>query len=312
MRSMFGLLGLVLLTGHVGSATAQDSVVPEGTQFVFHLDMAAFRETQIGQQLIDVATQAAINEIGEDEQALDQVREALGFDPLTELRSVTVFGTDYERPENNLRAIVRMGATTGNLEGMMLALPEYTSETVGDRVYHAFSPDPGMTVHVTIHTAADGNKSLVVATQRAAVDSLLATLDENGQSAGVRSEGGMFLSVTVLKLPVDILDDDGPPANIAKLIRTVSLTVGERDGHFDINLQLGVEDEQRAEQIRQMAQGAAAMVAFVQDDDEDLQRVQQLLQGLTVERTGTDVGLHLSVPSEQVIEFLREEADLPL
>jgi hypothetical protein len=315
MRSVVLPLMLGLLASSAGQLPAQErgSMVPEGTKFVVTVDLDAFRASEVGGQLFQAATQAAVQELGDDENGLEKIREAIGFDPLTEIHSLTVFGSDFEDPEDNVQLIVRLGDSTGNLEGMILGLPGYEADTYKKYTIHSASPDDDKTVHGAIFTDDAGGKSIVAASQRSAVEAMLDALEADSNAATVAvSESGAFVNVNVLKLPLDQIGD-GPQASVAKLMKEISVTIGEADGQFNIELRLGTEDEQKAEQIRQMAQGLVAMIAFVQDEgDEDLERVQQLLRGLVVERNEASVRMNLKIPSEQVVEFLREEADLPL
>ena len=294
------------------SAPAQErETTPSGAKFIVQLDLDAFRASRVGSQLFEAATQAAMNELGDDEEKLDQVREALGFDPLTEIHGFTLFGSDFDSPEDDLQVVIRMGKTTGNLEGMVLALPEYESSDYGDHVIHSAQPDDDMQVFAAIYEDDDGNHSVVAATRRAAVEKMLDTMSEE-ISVAPQLAPGAFLSVNILELPMDQIGD-GPQENIAKLLRQISLTVSEADENFAIHLSLSTEDEQKAEQLRQMAQGVVAMIGFVQDEgDDDLKMVQELLRGLTVQRDEATITLDLEIPTEKVIEFLREEADLPL
>lgn len=294
------------------SAPAQErETTPSGAKFIVQLDLDAFRASRVGSQLFEAATQAAMNELGDDEEKLDQVREALGFDPLTEIHGFTLFGSDFDSPEDDLQVVIRMGKTTGNLEGMVLALPEYESSDYGDHVIHSAQPDDDMQVFAVIYEDNDGNHSVVAATRRAAVEKMLDTMSEE-ISVAPQLAPGAFLSVNILELPMDQIGD-GPQENIAKLLRQISLTVSEADENFAIHLSLSTEDEQKAEQLRQMAQGVVAMIGFVQDEgDDDLKMVQELLRGLTVQRDEATITLDLEIPTEKVIEFLREEADLPL
>jgi len=294
------------------SAPAQErETTPSGAKFIVQLDLDAFRASRVGSQLFEAATQAAMNELGDDEEKLDQVREALGFDPLTEIHGFTLFGSDFDSPEDDLQVVIRMGKTTGNLEGMVLALPEYESSDYGDHIIHSAQPDDDMQVFAVIYEDNDGNHSVVAATRRAAVEKMLDTMSEE-ISVAPQLAPGAFLSVNILELPMDQIGD-GPQENIAKLLRQISLTVSEADENFAIHLSLSTEDEQKAEQLRQMAQGVVAMIGFVQDEgDDDLKMVQELLRGLTVQRDEATITLDLEIPTEKVIEFLREEADLPL
>lgn len=306
------LLGLLPSASHAQVASIG---VPENSKFVVHVNMDAVRKSALGNKLLLMATgeaaKAVVDETG-NEAGLEMINEALGFDPLKEIRSLTIVGDDFENPRPQL--VLSLGKTTGNLEGMALGLPEYESSEHGKYTIHtAASGDER--AFAAIHTDKAGRKKIVGATTHDEVTAMLDQLDvaTAGQNQRAVEVGDKALvHIRLLELPTEEFGE-GPQQNIIKLLKDFVVTIDDADGNFELNVQLTTENKKQAEQIQQMAQGLIAMASFIQSDqhDEELQQLQQVLQGLRIKRDNKSVHLTVQVPTDEVIDFLREEADLP-
>lgn len=307
------LLPVVPSTGQ--TARGQTTLaVPEDAKFVVQLDIDTFRETQLGEKLLKLTQQMAQEEIGgESGDVMAQVEEALGFNPLEEIHQLTLIGANYESPEDSLRAILQLGKTTGNLEGLMLALPGYESHEHGDMTIHSVK-DNDMEAYAAIHTLGDGRKRIVAATSEDAVNEMLTEGQGKRRQISWTVPKGTFVQVQLLEFPDEVFENE-QSSNIAKLLQDVSATIGEKDDNYEVNLTLTTVDEKRAEQIQQLLQGAKALVGLLENeigDDEDAKMAISLLKQVTVEKDGHAVTVHGAIPEDLIINFLREEADLPL
>ena len=152
----------------------------DDTKFALQIDLSQFRETTIGSKLVDYTHRLASEQIDEEEgELMAKLEESLGFNPFDEVRTLTILGNSYESPDENpenLRAIVRLGKTTGNLEGLMLAVPGYDSEEVDGVEIHSINMDD-VSLFVAIHEDRRDNKTLVACTSQAQVLHVLETLD---------------------------------------------------------------------------------------------------------------------------------------
>ena len=169
---------LVISTVTIGEAQVQSA---DDAKFAVHLDLKAFRKTELGERMIHAIKKIAAEEISDEngEQAIEQIEETLGFDPLEEVQSLTVVGTDFDSPERNLRMVLKMRETTGNLEGLLLALPGYDSSEFGDHTIHTAAPDGEMRVYGAIHESDSKDKQIVVSTKRADVENMLRMMLES-------------------------------------------------------------------------------------------------------------------------------------
>lgn len=320
-RSTVKLLAIGLIAGFLipSSLAAQDDEslpVPTASRFMVHIDVKALRKTKIGGRLFEMAKQAALEEINDDEEnTFETIRESLGFDPFTELDGITIVGTDYEEPQEELQVVVRLRKTSGNLEGMMLALPDYESTDYGKYQVHSARPDEDEQVFAAIHTNKKGNKSIVAARSLSSVKSLLDMLDGKGAMKTVKlsRKNREFIHVEVLELPIAELGE-GPQTNIAKMVQGVSLKMSDQDDSLRLNLTLKAKKEQQAKQLRQLMQGGIAMAQLIQSDDhdEDLVMLKRILQTVDIKRDGNDVNVKLAIPEKQIIDLIENEMELSL
>ncbi len=131
-----GLVGLGLWSSSYSPSLADDHKVsvPKETKFVIHLDIDAFRNTELGGMLFKMAREKAKEAIaengGEEAPDLEKIEEMLGFDPFEELRGITIASSDYENPEKSMMAVVELGKNSGNIEGLVLGLPAMNPRSI--------------------------------------------------------------------------------------------------------------------------------------------------------------------------------------
>jgi hypothetical protein len=329
-RSSFAWILLVLCTlafpSFVQAESPSSSDVPEGAKFVLNIDVDAIREeSKLGKMLFELVKTEALKEIAEktskgNEEGKDpnagyeKITEMLGFDPFTEIQSLTVSAGDYEHPEKSLTAIVRMKQTTGNLEGLMLGLPGYEATDYGDLQIHSISPDSDQRIYGAIVGGSNG-KAILVSSDKEELEHMI---DQNGekrtskhdkQDSKPLTSGHPLVTLRVLDIPLDKIGE-GPQANIAKLLNSIAIEVSEKEDDLSIGLLLSTAKEPQAEQIRQMAQGLIAMIDFAQSaepDDEDLKKVKELTKEITANRDGSEVSVGIRVSSKKVMKLIEEE-----
>jgi hypothetical protein len=311
----------------LGSASrAQEVSVPADTKFVVRLDLQAIHKSAIGGKLLEMARQQAMKELGGKEgPSLEKIKEMLGFDPFQEVHGITVSASDYEHPEQSLVASIRLQKTTGNLEGLLLGLPGYEAKDYGKHPIYSVAPDGDMRVFGAVHTGAQGEKTIVLSVKSDAVTNLLDQLDGKSASGGSPSDkspsggalkkisdadGKSLVRVDVFELPKDVLDADGPQANIVKLLRKISVQVSESGENLDVNVSLTTDTEKLAEQLRQMAQGLIAALDIAQSidpEEQELKRIRQIAHDIKATRDGSTAKIQVSLSGKEVMKLIAEE-----
>lgn len=311
----------LLSTLPVQRATASDIVLPPDTKFLFQLDLKEFGKTSIGEKLIELTAREAAREMEtEGEQLLEKVNESLGFDPLQEIRTITLATSVLGNPEHALASgalVVQLGKTTGNLEGLMLALPGYDSKEHEDHTLH-FVGEGAQSAVCSLFEEASGNHTLVIAKEEAQVLRMLDSLGSVGTADSVALEEGVFARVQLFEIPLEEIREE-PAANILRLVKQASLKIRETDRHMmRVDLDIEAIKEKKAEQIRQLLTGATAAIGLFLDNVDELKdpelrkTAEDVLESLKVEREDNNVHLQFSFPTKVMTEVLREQAELEL
>ncbi len=315
------LAAMLVVLGGLPCWSRADEVrigLPDDVKFVVSVDLAAIQNSAVGGRLLTAVKDEALGKLEEKGEgkglSLDKIVEILGFDPFEEIQSVVVAAADYDSPEESLVGCIQMRKTTGNLEGLLLTLPGYSAEDVDGRQIHSAAPDDDVHVYGAIHADADEGRTVVLAAQREAVVQLLDSLAGKGASEGAKTvtlsgEGGPLVLLEVFELPSELMEEEGPPANVAKIVRSISVRISESEGKVVVSTSVATNDAKQAEQLEQMVKGLRAMVdlaASGEEKDEDLEKIQQLLTELDVARSDSTLDLSLSVPADEALKLIED------
>jgi hypothetical protein len=313
---------IVTLVG-IQAASGQNSIqVPGDSKFVLQVDLQALKSSKLGMTLFDAAKSAAMKEVGKNLDSKDlsvkKVHEMLGMDPFEEIQGLVLCSSEYENPEKSMLGMVRLKKNTGNIEGLLLNLPDYSKTEHRNYEIHSAKPDEHSQIFGSIHKASDGNHTFVVGVNRDAVTSLLDSLDartsksDSLKSIELQSDRKVLASIQLMELPVEQLGK-GPQANIAGLLKSLALSVTEQDDDIEVRAAMQTSSEKKANQIRQAFQGLTAMVELFasldEDGDEDMQQIVELVKKSKIIQDGTSVSVKMTLPSKQIADLVKKELD---
>ncbi len=278
------------------------------------LDLQEFQQTKVGELVARFAREKAEEAIGEatnGEGGWKNIVDAAGFDPLEEIESITVVGDDIEDIKEDVLVVVQMKSTTGNLEGLVLGAPNYSSTEYKGQTVHRAVLGEGKQVSATILDKP--SKRIILSTNQDRLEAFIDAADDSESSQLASEEGDAFLQVVLNELPEKMLEE-GPPANVAKLVQKISFSAREENDGMTLKLSLGMHDEKQAEQVRQMVEGLRAMADLFKNEieDEHAQHAAELIKTLEIEKNDESVSTSILLPNDLIIGFLREEADLAL
>ena len=311
-------LSLCFLLGVNGNAQTSISV-PSDSKFVLQVDLQALKSSKVGSVLLEMAKKAAMDEVGKKvdtkDVSADKIQEVLGMDPFEEIQGMVICASDYESPEKSLLGMVRLKKTTGNIEGLLLALPGYEKSEYRNYEIHTASPDEDSKVFGVIHASMAGTKTLIIGANKSSVVGLLDGLDSNNlesksiKSIDLSSDRKVIAQMQIMQLPIEKLGK-GPQANIAALLSSLVVSLSEEDQELVLQVAMQAGSEKKAEQIRQFIQGLGAMVelfASMDDQDDDVKNVLQFIKKINVVQEGTSVSVKVRVPSAEIAEMIKKE-----
>lgn len=320
-RALLGL-ALVGLLSLGGFANADEQVAEIGAKPIVavQVDLSEFAKSDLGKLLVKAGTNLAAKEMGKDpDEAMTAVMKSIGFNPLEQEIKLVATVADLEDPLEGLRLDIRLKDSTGNLEGLLLAAPEYRTSKHNDHTLHEATLD-GQNLFVAFYTGASGRKHISVAGTKNVVTGVLDSLKGESTSDGTlqKMSKGQFVNVRLLSMPEGFADVP-PLANIGQMVSECSLSLREETDDLVAKVTLATKDEEQSIQLQQLAQGMVAMIGLFKeeirkelDDDAVASRVIPILDQIKVDREGIIVTVQTRVPESLVVDFLREEADLPL
>ncbi|QEG37531.1 hypothetical protein [Bythopirellula goksoeyrii] len=210
---------------------------------------------------------------------MDSFADALGFDPRTAVTDILMLGDNFDGAPTT--AIVQLGATSGNLEGWLLAAPGYQSEDLDENtILHSFILEKGDNPRIWCaipRNPVDKQYTLVATFERDRTIELTNKVIEKGTTwLATPSSANTFLSVSVndfSKLPMKI-DSDDPGSAIVRTIRSVNMQASAEDDTLTAHGELTAGSPARAQQLQQLLTGLKAMVqlAAMHEDNHDSDR----------------------------------------
>jgi hypothetical protein len=310
--SLLAVLALAALLAPT-AARAQSITLPDDAKFVVRVDVQALQNSEVAGPIVAMLKEQVIGKMADkhDGMTMEKLVEILGFDPFEEVQSVVLAASGYESPETSIVACVRLKKTAGNIEGLMLAIPGYSSGEHGELTIHSVDHGNGRGGHAAMYVDDDGNHSLLVAADRGALEGMLDAMGEDSSpgdskhAISTESDGGELAMLDLYQLPEELMAEEGPPANVAKIVRSLSARVSESGDDLNVVASVVAGTDKQAEQLEQMINGLRAMVelavtAHGEDKDEDLIAVHKYLAAAKISREGTAVNVNLSVPSADV------------
>jgi hypothetical protein len=326
---------------------------PSDAVWFLTVDVKQFVENPVGQQALQFLEELIREEAGGDfddmvdlKTARAKIGKVIGFDPLDGISSVEMYGLVspfageirneeelVEKMATSGVAVVTLSGGTGNLEGLALATPDYRStEYRGATIHSGTLPDFPLRVYMAVEQQGNGKPNIVVfgldevqvkqaldrATGKPVVQPAV-PLDVPGggsrETVFVPAAKGTFFAA-VLKLDeatIRALDIPEQQSAVFKMLTRVTVSLGADDNLVTAQLTAGMVNEQRAEQVRQLAEGAVALGELLLElpieelKEEELQMLREIFKDVDVQvsRKAAQVTCRLTKPADTLLEGLR-------
>ncbi len=239
----------LLLIGvpRASAGPANAAHIPADAKWYVHLDMDIARTTEIFK-----IVREEINAHVPLEDTLAQLRQLLGFDPIQEIKGISLFATTFD--PGNATILVYGKLDQASLRGLLANNPDFQETTRDKHVILTWS-DKGKTPAGCFY-----KPDLIVIGERA--DVVLTALDalDSGKNACplVRQPtDGMFLSGGATDLKG--IKDKGL-SQFAEAADGLTLAAGEREGKIQVNVAVNFKTPEVATQMKQLADGLKALV----------------------------------------------------
>lgn len=311
MRRFTGILVSLTLAGVAALATlpaqAQSfsSSADNSPLWEVHLHLQKSFDSPLGQRLLEMVASKNPDQL----EKLSKFAEAIGLDPRTDIGEVVVFGDGFE--ETDATMIARLGQSTGNLEGWILAAPGYRSEDLdANTLLHSMTVEEknARAWFALPKHSPSGNYVLVGSLDRDRTTGLARqVLSGNSSPVSNPLEGNSILKFFINDLssvPMEI-DENEPGSAIVKIIEQLGVNVASDADHLSLAVELSASSAGKARQISQLLTGLKALVQLAPMDEPKAQTAAKILDSMVVEHTEGQNRVHstLAVPY-QLLEKL--------
>jgi hypothetical protein len=238
------------------AAPFQPATIPADAQWYLHGDLTGLRKTTIGGILL--------KELRKSEAAkLADIQSLFGFDILTDLSDVTLFGNGKE----DQAAIMLTGKLgRANLEKIITQADSYQTSVHRSTTIHHWHDD-GKTQHAAFHD----DETVIISEQRGLVTLAVDVLAKNKPSLKLEKPLPStnpvvvaFANLTKIEMPLE----EG--SRIIRKAETLFVTLGEKDERLTTNLIVEASSEKVARQMMHVLQGAVSLGELAEQKIEDL------------------------------------------
>jgi hypothetical protein len=310
-RSLTGAIGMVLCCSAALAGPLKTEQVAGEAVWVAHLDAAALLKSGIGKFIL----QEAQKKEGFLE-GMANIRQTLGFDPLADVRGVTLYGKKL----GGNSGVVILDATTDQDKILALLKQNQTYQTItyGDYVLHQWTDPPktktdapGQEVVVKPAETKFGTfydeKTVLVASSlellKGAVDVMNGKADSLAKTGAIptlpKPAEGVLLTIAAEK--IEIPAKEGKP-NPFKSITDVSVQVGELQGAMFLHAQALAETAEKGLKLRQIVQGFIALGQVMMQEQPDLPVLGEKIQ---VGGAGNAVQIDAEVATDSLIKMIQ-------
>ena len=231
------------------------------------------------------------------ERQLAAARAVFDFDPRENLKTLTMFGSDFKNP--SAVALVHGVFDAERLSTLAGGQPNYRKlDYAGAAVHQWDDPNNGRTLFAAFPAAGWVAAGPDLEALKTALDVLSA------RKPSLASQSGSFLPAPSNNLPMLMmavsmanaeLDADAPPA--VREARSGALTISELAGEVSLDVAVEFAGVERATQVRDLVAGFIAMAAMNAAENPELA---EIAQRANVTLDGSTARLRLRIPAAKL------------
>ena len=297
----------ICLTALPALAGVERSTISADAQWLVHLDVHAALHSQLFEALKDREPDLDY----ENNPDLQEIRDRLGFDPTTDIDSVTVYGLGHD-PE----AVVIMVHTRGDIDDTLTRLSVLAKRTQleidGLEISRWSNPDQrGDQMYSYVARHADSDERIVLLSPDAnnlvvgieALRGESANLEDSDSDLGLTTSEGAIVSVSATGKLVEWADLE-PASNIIKLVRSAMVEIGEKGSSSYAHVRVETASAADATRVTQIIQGFMALASMASEVEEELKDVLPLLNSLKFSAEGAILTIHFEKDTDELIALM--------
>ena len=275
--------------------------LPADVDFVVHLDLEGFKQTELWKQVNAMKASLDID-LGE----LDEFKTHYGIDPLTDVRAVTLYKVASEEDPT-----VVLFSTTDKVDVALRAFqlePGYALVTESGIPLHTWkTTDDGKeeTVCAYVHALAGSERVVVLANNKAsavrAARVLRGELPNHAQSGSlltIAPAPGSFLYVAAKGLP-ELADTPASP--VFGLAQGIQVDLGEAGGLLRAHMGVTTESPEKAGDLSRFIDGMLALGSLARDQ---IGAAVDVLRALRLNTRGSEVTVDFEFGVRRLMDIL--------
>jgi hypothetical protein len=294
--------GFTSLTSFAGPVPS--SQVDSTAQWLLHLDLDAFRASQIGGKIVADRIEAPMA------KAAAQIKAELGVDfDWKRIHGATVYGTTFAKP-GQAKGVLVLDTDLDLKAGLDAAIAKQPEGNSGRLRLIETGPNPVYWVKDEAYIAVVAGGPVIAGKfedeVRRARDVVLGSVP-NLAAANPFAGYPEAASGTVVYGAAQGLTDNvpvPPQAQILKKADGMRLAISEAGGNVAVNLAMKTKTAEVAQQVQQVVQGMMALAVLGQNNNPDLQ---ELIQGLKVSGSERLVTVELNYPVAKALQKMEEK-----
>lgn len=285
------MMGLALLSPPGQAAKLDKANVAKDSKFVMHLDFDAIRTSKLGSTVIKQAREE------EGEERIDAMKEIIGFDPFTALKSMTMSGNGEE--ENGL-IVLKHAAETKKVLSFIKLEEDYRPTEYKDHTIHNVGKVDGERGYISF---VNTSTAVIAPSRELARDGINLV---NGKGAAKKLPGPIGEISKKAKAPfmmgyadLDGLEDVIEDPTVNDMAREAMMVVGESGDNLVMSVQVVAQSVETAEHMHNMVNGLIGFAALGQEDNPELK---DLLKALKVSRKESTITVDFKMAVEKILE----------
>lgn len=299
------IASLCLVADPAFAAPLQKSEVSPTANWVAHVDLEAFRSSGIGKLVLAELKNQGL------EQKLQDFSNIFSFNPLQDIRDVTLYGKGQDR--SNAVAVVEGQFDTQKLLSLLRLNPQYQEIPYKGSTLYRWQQEQKQgqqppAEQMMYGCICEGNRVVIGAGLQAvqgAVDTLKG--QATGTSTGLLNQipptqGKVFAQVVAAG--VGEMVGQNPQAAMLQQTDSLTLTIGEATDKVFGQLSLQGQTAEVAENTTKMLQGLVAMIQFSANEQPQLA---ELAKSLNISQADKTTQVRFEAPTQTLFQFMKDQ-----
>jgi len=293
----------MLMSSTVFGGALDTKVVAGDANWVAHIDVEAVLSSELGKMFL-----AKAEEKEGFAQGILDIKKMMGFDPLEDIRGITVYGPRL----GNEEGVVVVDATIASdkLIDLLKANASYKADSYGKHTVHQWTEDKNPRAKGQKRFACFyDNKTIVVATGLKSLETSLDVLDGKSDTLAKtkaigslpESAKGAFMVLAADK--IEFPKGKAPRAAMLQRVTAVSLQCGESEGQLFAVASVLAGSEEDADNMRKLANGFLAFGEMMRGQEE-FAGLKDLGEKIEIGGKGKEVRLDATISVKSVLKVL--------